>query len=865
MVYYTGNSRRDAPGHRGDRMRETFLAVDGNSLMHRAFHALPLMDADGVYTNAVHGFLSMLLKAVQELSPRYIAVAFDLPVPTFRHTAYADYKAGRRAMPDELRPQFPVIREILQAMKLGVLTAEGYEADDILGTLSRECREKGLDCVLLTGDRDALQLVGDGTRVLFTRKGITESTLFDPAGVKEYFGVTPEQVTDWKGLMGDASDNIPGIPGVGEKTAVKLLSEYGTLENVLAHGEEIKGKLGEKVRSNAELARFSKDLATIRPTAPIAFDLSAFDAGHMRDGLDTLKKYQLNGVAGRLEKMGAPDSPAQEEKTEEPDYAQARLSSTAAIALFIAQTRDMPTALHVTPTRMTLAVPGTCAEIALQQDMLSPGLTPEEAWQALAPLMQRPLYAHDGKALLHQLADRGLPLPRFAWDTMLGAYLRNPQEKSYALAHFAREDAAGVLSLALRQEQQLADEGMLRLMNEVEMPLLYVLFDMEQAGFQVDGAVLSALGEQFTREAEALKEQVYDLTGVRGFNLNSTQQLGKVLFETLDLPHGKKTTRGYSTDADTLEKLIGLHPCIEPILKYRQVVKLNSTYIDALLRKMDGSGRVHSSFDQTGTATGRISSSEPNLQNIPVRTEMGREIRKAFVTRPGCVLADADYSQIELRVMAHFSGDEAMVDAFRRGQDIHARTAAEVYGVPMEDVTREMRSSAKAVNFGLVYGISDFGLARNIGVSRKQAADFIARYFDRYPGVKKYMEDAVKQGYDRGYAVTMMGRRRQLPELKAGNANVRNFGERAAMNTPVQGTAADIIKLAMVRVHEALKKEGLKARLVLQVHDELLIEAPREEAQQVAQILRACMEQVFPLKVPLVAEVKTGESWYETK
>ncbi len=851
---------------RGELMRETLLAVDGNSLMHRAFHALPLMDANGVYTNAVHGFLSMLLKAVQDLSPRYIAVAFDLPAPTFRHTAYADYKAGRRAMPEEMRPQFPIIREILGEMKLGVLSAEGYEADDILGTLSLKCRESGLDCVLLTGDRDALQLVGENTRVLFTRKGITESTLFDAAGVKEYFGVTPEQVTDWKGLMGDASDNIPGIPGVGEKTALKLLNEYGTLENVLAHGGEIKGKLGEKVRDNADLARFSKDLATIRPTAPIAFDLAAFDVGRMAEGLPALRKYQLNGVAGRLEKMlpGAPAAAPAEGETEE-KFTEEALPTPEAIAAFLEAGKGGPMALHVTPTRMTLAMPGRLGEIQLQMDMLSPGMTPEEAWAALGPMMAEKIYVHDGKALLHQLADRGLPMPEFAWDTMLGAYLHNPQEKSYALANFAREDAMGVMTLGKMQERQLEQEGMTDLMRDVEMPLLYVLFRMEQAGFQVDRNVLAALGAQFTKEAEELKEEVYRLTGVRGFNLNSTQQLGKVLFEDLNLPHGKKTQRGYSTDADTLEKLQDQHPCIAPILKYRQVVKLNSTYIDALLRKMDATGRVHTYFDQTGTATGRISSSEPNLQNIPVRTEMGREIRKAFVTRPGCVLADADYSQIELRVMAHFSGDPAMVDAFEKGQDIHTRTAAEVYGVPMEDVTKEMRSSAKAVNFGLVYGISEFGLARNIGVSRYQAADFIKRYFDRYPGVKKTMDQAVRQGYDQGYAVTLMGRRRQLPELKSGNANVRAFGERAAMNTPVQGTAADIIKLAMVRVSQALEKEGLKAQLILQVHDELLIEAPREEEETVKNILRQCMEQVFPLRVPLVAEVKTGESWYETK
>lgn len=846
-------------------MRETLLAVDGNSLMHRAFHALPLMDAGGVYTNAVHGFLSMMLKAAQELSPRYIAVAFDEHAPTFRHTAYAEYKAGRRATPEELRPQFAVIREILSAMQVGVLSVTGYEADDILGTLSKKCQENGLDCVLLTGDRDALQLIGNGTRVLFTRKGITESTLFDAAGVKEYFGVTPEQVTDWKGLMGDASDNIPGIPGVGEKTALKLLNEYTTLENVLDHAGEIKGKLGEKVRENAELARFSKDLATIRPTAPIDFDLNAFEASHMAQGLPVLRKYQLNGIAGRMEKWAGNTAPAVSETEAAADIPLEMLSAQEAIAAFLEKTAGQDTAIHVTPTHLTLAVPGAAAEITLQQDMLSSGLLPEEAWAALRPVLNRPLYVHDGKRLLHLLSQAGLPLPQFAWDTMLGAYLHNPQEKSYALHCFAKEDASGVLQLAKHQQKELENEGMLGLMRDIEMPLLYVLFDMEQSGFQVDAKVLSALGAQFTRETEELKEQVYQLSGVRGFNLNSPQQLGKVLFETLGLKAGKKTQRGYSTDADTLESLIDAHPCIAPILKYRQVVKLNSTYIDALLRKMDASGRVHTFFDQTGTATGRISSSEPNLQNIPVRTPLGREIRKAFVAAPGCVLADADYSQIELRLLAHLSQDAAMTDAFQKAQDIHTRTAAEVYGVSMADVTADMRSSAKAVNFGLVYGISDFGLSRNIGISRKEAAAFIARYFERYPAIKRYMDEAVRLGYDQGYAVTLMGRRRQLPELKASNANTRNFGERAAMNTPVQGTAADIIKLAMVRVHGALKAQGLKARLILQVHDELIIETPQEEVKQVSALLKQCMEEVAALSVPLIAEVKTGESWYETK
>lgn len=845
-------------------VQETFLAVDGNSLMHRAFHALPLMDVNGTYTNAVHGFLSMLLKACQELNPRYIAVAFDTKVPTFRHTAYSDYKAGRKAMADELRAQFPIIKEILTAMQLGVIAVDGYEADDVLGTLSKKCQEKGLDCVLLTGDRDALQLIGNGTKVLFTRKGITESTLFDAAGVKEYFGVTPEQITDLKGLMGDASDHIPGIPGVGEKTALKLLNEYHTLENVLAHGDEIKGKLGEKVRDHRDMAVFSKDLATIRPTAPFEFDLDHFEANRMVAALPVLRKYQLNGIAGRLEKsFSLPEETLPEEAPAA--FTKDTLSSPAAIAALIENMQDKPCAIHAAPTHLTVACDGICYEILLAYDMLSDGMSLEEAWQALRPLMAKKLYVHDGKRLWHALKEMGLPLPPYAWDTMLAAYLINPQEKSYALHAFAQDDAAGVLMLAQQQKKQLQEMGMLPLLENLEMPLMEVLFSMETEGFRVDTQVLEELGRNFTEQTEVLKNQVYALTGVTGFNLNSTQQLGKVLFETLGLPAGKKTKSGYSTDAETLENLRDKHPCIDPILKYRQVVKLNSTYIDALLRKTDGNSRVHSSFDQTGTATGRISSSEPNLQNIPVRTEMGREIRRAFVAKPGHVLIDADYSQIELRVLAHFSRDHAMVDAFQKAQDIHTRTAAEVFEVPMDQVTPSMRSDAKAVNFGLVYGISDFGLSRNIGISRKEAAAFIERYFARYPGIKHFMDEAVRLGYENGYSATMMGRRRNLPELKSSNANTRNFGERAAMNTPVQGTAADIIKMAMVKVYNALKDGGYAARLILQVHDELIIEAPETETEAVSRLLQESMEQVTSLAVPLVAEVKSGESWYQTK
>ena len=850
-------------------MRDLFLCVDGNSLMHRAFHALPLMDADGVYTNAVHGFLAMLLKVFKDYEPRYAAVAFDLHAPTFRHKAYAEYKAGRKSTPDELRMQFPIIQDILSAMHIGVLTAEGYEADDILGTIAKKCTESdALRAMLLTGDKDALQLVTDEAQVLFTRKGISETILFTPPMVKEIFGITPRQVTDWKGLMGDTSDNIPGIPGVGEKTAVKLLDEYGTLENVLENGENIKGKLGEKVRTFKDQALFSKDLATIRPTAPISFDLKEYETNRLMGGMELLKKYHLGQISQRLTQLCGDTLPEEAIQTEETveDLSFEPLTDFASVTQFLADIpKGAPVALHAGETEVTLRTEKKAGKVTLRQDMLSEGLDPDEAMEALKTLFETStLVVHDGKRLMHILSRYGIHPPRILFDTMLGAYLLNPQEKSYSLSAFASDDAQGVWQLYRTQEVRIRKEGMEKLYREVELPLSYVLFDMEQEGFRTDARVLEALGRQWKEQTENLLKEVYALTGVH-FNLNSPQQLGKVLFETMGLPHGKKTARGYSTDADTLENLREHHPVIGKILEYRQVVKLSSTYVDALLSKMDKDGRIHSFFDQTGTSTGRISSSEPNLQNIPVRTEMGREIRRAFIPRDGWVLFDADYSQIELRILAHLSQDQNMMDAFLKNQDVHTRTASEVFEVPMEEVTGDMRRSAKAVNFGLVYGISEFGLARNIGISRREAGDFISRYFARYPGVKQFMDDAVKTGYQEGCATTVMGRRRMLPELKSSNQNVRAFGERAAMNTPVQGTAADIIKLSMVRVHRALKEKNLKARLILQVHDELIIECPKDELAQVEMLLRDCMENAVQMRVPLSVEAKHGESWYETK
>ena len=732
-----------------------------------------------------------------------------------------------------------------------------------MGTLSLQCREKGADALLLTGDRDALQLVDDEITLLLTRKGISEVEECTPARVKELFGVTPAQITDLKGLMGDSSDNIPGVPGVGEKTAVKLLDQYGTLENVLAHGEEIKGKLGEKVRDNAEQARFSKWLATIRRDIPLAVRFDACDAHRLSGGLDALRKYGLVTIANRLAQESGAAAPVQEQAdlrfAEWQELtAQSVKQLCAGNELVAVFAGEEELSLCAGETRLRASLGGQVGLFDL------PGAADDPLGDAAAAL-QKPVITHDGKKLLHALADRGQPLPQIAFDTMLAAYALNPQEKSYHLSAFADADASGVWALRLRQERQMRELGVEKLYREIELPLLDVLFDMEREGFRVDADVLREIGARLSARENALRESIYTLCGVGEFNINSPKQLGDVLFNRLGLKAGRKTSKGFSTDAETLEALRDAHPAISDILEYRQVSKLHGTYIDALIRKVDDEGRIHTFFDQTGTATGRISSAEPNLQNIPVRTDLGREIRRAFVAAPGHVLVDADYSQIELRILAHFSGDHAMVDAFRQGQDIHARTAAEVAGIGIDQVTPQMRSHAKAVNFGLVYGISDFGLARNTGMSRKEAAAFIERYFAAYPGVQAFMRKAVAEGYDTGLARTLFGRVRRLPELKSPNANIRNFGERAAMNTPVQGTAADIIKLAMVRVHEALKKGNYQSKLILQVHDELIIEAPESEADGVARMLKECMENVITLSVPLVAEVKTGKSWYETK
>ena len=860
-------------------MAGKIVLLDGYSLMYRAFHALqsPMSAPDGTPTNAVHGFVMMLLKAVEEEKPEKLAVAFDVHAPTLRAQRYADYKGTRKPMPDELRAQDPIIRELIVRMGLPILELAGYEADDILGTVSARCEREGRETVIVTGDRDSFQLSGEKTTILYTKKGISDTVRVTPEYIREVYGLEPKQMIDVKGLMGDASDNIPGVPGVGEKTALKLIAQYGSLEKVLDTAEaEQKGRLRERLLEHRALAELSKELATIDRDVPLAFDWGEWTLDGLGGALPRLRELRMNAAAKRLMEVAGcfapvsiPTAPkaAREklpkiERMESLEQTAARVAELAGDAKWAAAYLESELTIATDQARLSLPAAG---------DLLSPGVTAEEAARALAPLLTAdcPKFLYNVKALSPDFdALRGE-----ITDVMLAAYALNPQRESFAagalcaeegIESFGEHPARALYELGVRQRVQLKENNLERVYAEIELPLARVLGDMEREGFLVDADALRALGEEFRAHIALLTDEIAALMGAR-INLNSPKQLGEMLFDKMGLPAPKKTQRGYSTSAEVLENLAAGHEVCAKILEYRKYQKLESTYIDSLLNLQDAAGRIHSRFDQVATATGRISSAEPNLQNIPVRTELGRQIRRAFIARPGCVLVDADYSQIELRVLAHMSGDETMIEAFREGQDIHARTAAEVYGVPLEQVTHEMRSASKAVNFGIVYGISDFTLARNISVSRKEAKEFIERYFERYPGVKRYMDAAVAEGREKGYVTTLMGRRRYLPELASANFNLRSFGERCAMNSPIQGTAADIIKLAMIRVADALRKGGYKARLILQVHDELIVEAPGDEQERVRALLKDCMEGVAALAVPLKTDISVGRDWRECK
>ena len=851
-------------------MDHPFIVIDGNSLMYRAFFALqsPMNSRDGTPTGALHGFLGMLLKLV-ERKPSHMAVAFDVHGPTFRHLKYDDYKAGRKPTPDDLKTQMPILKDILREMGIAVVECPSYEADDILGTLSRRAEQAGLDVLLVTGDRDALQLTTDHTHVLLTKKGITDTVEYDPQVLKETYGLTPDHMRDLKALMGDSSDNIPGIPGVGEKIALKLLNSYGDLDGVYSHRDEIKGKLGEWVRDNEASARLSYWLGTITTSAPVETELKAclFDQQKLAGARETLEKLGLRSILSRL--------PADQEARPkaEPIACQVIERTTLDAVRDITRGHQHAEALAlIISPGFSFAYDGqTSYSFLMGNTLFDEPVTRRELLEALFEDRPQRILTFDKKALLHAWQEDGIEAMPIVFDAMIADYLLNSNHPidSFAALCYERMNSktptAGLLfPLMAEMMGELQEKGMGFLYDEVEMPLADVLFSMERVGFALDRSVLTELHSAFSQRQTELAEQIYEQAGEK-FNILSPKQLGTILFEKLGLPPQKKNKTGYSTDSDTLEAIRDRHPIVPLITEYRFVAKVDATFVEGLLKSIAADGRVHTSFKQCVTATGRISSAEPNLQNIPVRTSEGREIRKVFVASPGNVLVGADYSQIELRLLAHISGDENLIDAFNSGADIHRRTAAEVFHTPFDEVTKEQRSAAKAVNFGIVYGISDFGLAQNLGIPVKTAGSYIRRYFERYPDVQAYLKSCVAEAKEKGYAQTIYGRRRPMPELRSSNYNTRSFGERVAMNMPIQGSAADIIKIAMVHVDKALREAGLQGRLVLQIHDELIVDAPEAEADAIQKLMETCMEQVAELKVKLIAEAATGKSWYDTK
>lgn len=845
------------------------MILDGNSVVNRAFYGVrPLNAPDGTPTNAVYGFLAILQKLFEGEAPDSLCVAFDLPAPTFRHEMYEGYKAQRKPMPEELAVQMPLLKETLDAMHIRRLEAAGWEADDVLGAVSAICEKSGWACEIVTGDKDSFQLITETTSVLHvkSRMGQTETILYDRARFEEEYGFAPPLMVDLKALMGDASDNIPGVPGIGEKTALDLVRRYGRVADIYAGLDslDIKDSVRKKLAAGRESAEMSYTLATISREAPV--ELKPEDASWSRDfGPELYAVLDRLGFRRFIEKWGL--APAPEAVQEAESRAMPELSALTA--------QEAEARIRAAET-LGLALPG--------DDLDSLSLCDGEAiftlnWGELGEDYNRLLRlvfspevkksAHGVKDLMGLALAEGLGTEGFVFDTELAAYVLDPTESGYDLGKLTKRylgaelpEARAALELMAPMRAKLAENGAEKLYFDIELPLCQVLAEMELAGFLVDRKALADFGESLTAGIDALQRGIWELAG-HEFNINSPKQLGEVLFDELMLPAGKKTKTGWSTNADILEKLIGKHPIIGDILEYRMLTKLKSTYADGLLKVISTDGRIHTNFRMTVTATGRLSSTEPNLQNIPVRRELGAQIRRMFVAAPGCVLVDADYSQIELRLLAHISGDETMQNAFKSGEDIHAVTASQVFGLPLAEVTPAQRSSAKAVNFGIVYGISAFSLAQDIKVSPAEARAYIDAYMQKYHGVREYMDRVIAEAKERGYVETLFGRRRPVPELKASNFNTRSFGERVARNMPIQGTAADIIKLAMVNVRRRLRAEGLEARLILQVHDELIAECPEREAERVAALLEEEMERAVTLSVPLTAEAHSGHSWAE--
>ena len=851
------------------------LVIDGNSIANRAFFGIKLLTTkDGQYTNAIYGFLNILLSLLKECQPDEVAVAFDLKAPTFRHQMYEGYKANRHGMPPELAQQMPVLKQLLADLGYRTVTAEGWEADDILGTLAAACAARRDDCFLATGDRDSLQLVSESTTVLLasTVMGRSKTVTMDVDAIRERYGIAPRQLIEIKSLMGDTSDNIPGVRGIGEKTALSLVQNFGSMEGVYQHIEDklIKPKQREHLLEDRAMAQLSHTLGTIRTDAPIdtAEGAYAVGEGNKAAAVKLLQELEIHSLIPRFGLEGVAPAAPEEEAVELPEAELSPLPLT-------------PAGHYLVASRPAVMGKQGSRNVELQP----------ESWYAVQGTTVYPL--GDGE-LVRLLDDAAVTLDVFnaaplyamamaaggwgssiVWDGKLAAYLLDASASKYQVAELAASyraaaaftcadypDAGRLADLFAKMKAEITARDEDRLYNDIEFPLAQVLADMTRTGVLVDRQGIQQFGEKLRQELAQVLDRIHMETGSDSFNPNSPKQLGEMLFDTMGLPHGKKTQRGWSTDAETLESLRD-YPLVEDVLEYRAYQKLNSTYVEGLLKVIGEDGRIHSTFNQTEARTGRLSSDNPNLQNIPIRTELGSQLRAYFIAKPGCVLVDADYSQIELRILAHITGDEHMQQAFLNGEDIHRSTAAKIYGIPQSEVTPRLRSSAKAINFGIMYGKGAYSLSKDIGVTVKEADAFLKNYLDAFPKVSGYMDKTIADAKERGYVSTLFGRRRALPELASSNFNVRSSGERMARNTPIQGTAADVIKLAMVRVWKRLRAEKLDSRLILTVHDELIVEAPEAEAEYAARILREEMEGCVAYAVPLSTDVHAGKNWLE--
>ena len=871
-------------------MSSKIVLIDGHSILNRAFYGLPdLTNAEGLHTNAIYGFLTIMFKLLEEEKPEYLTVAFDVHAPTFRHKMYAEYKGTRKPMADELRQQVPVIKEVLHAMGVKTIECAGLEADDLIGTLSSRCENEGMEVTVISGDRDLLQLATEHVKIRIpkTKQGKTEIEDYYAKDVEERYQVTPKEFIDLKALMGDTADNIPGVPSIGEKTATKIITQYHSIEEAHEHVDELKPPRASKALSEHwDLAVLSKELATINVKADFPYELSEAKLGNLytEEAYIFFQKLEFKNLLSRFD-VSAPANKIEDgfkiitSKSEaEKVFVQAEEASTIGAVIF----KDLENVLPLFADQAGLGGIGLCFSkeesycIKVEKD-----ITGEWLLKKLADVAEKAeTYAmFHLKESMEQVTIRN---QANCFDVSVATYLLNPLKNNYTWEDVAREHLGLMIDEKIDQDmkacyesyvnyasvevlrQKLRDTKMDTLFRDIEMPLVFTLFDMEQNGIRVEADALKQYGDQLAGKIAELEKEIYEEAG-ETFNINSPKQLGVVLFENMKLPGGRKTKTGYSTAADVLEKLAPEHPVVAKILEYRQYTKLKSTYADGLANYIQDDGRIHGKFNQTITATGRISSTEPNLQNIPVRMELGRLIRKVFIPEEGYRFVDADYSQIELRVLAHCSGDEHLIQAYKEQSDIHRITASQVFHIPFDEVTPQQRRNAKAVNFGIVYGISSFGLSQDLSITRKEAAKYIDDYFATYPGIKTFLDHAVTHAKEEGYVVTLFGRRRPVPELSSSNFMQRSFGERVAMNSPIQGAAADIIKIAMIRVNQRLKDQKMKSRLVLQVHDELLIEAYEPELDEVQNILKEEMEHAAELKVPLEIDMHTGDNWYEAK